>query len=245
MANDIQIAQVADAIQSVNGKFFKWRDGRGILPATHTTAPIADATSRGASYLTEGGTGVADSLNLVVKGAAGTYAARRVPVFGTDILYIRNAVAKTLANDTSAQSPFTAANDALTVEAATLYHFEGLINLVTGTTSHTVALTFALATATLTNIAYFTEHVSVTDTTLASNDVDHKFTKVATATVVTPAITATGSMIWITGSMLVNAAGTVTPQITFSADPTSTCECQIGSYFMLTKMPSAAQGPWS
>lgn len=245
MANDIQIAQVADAIQSVNGKFFKWRDGRGILPATHTTAPNADSDTRGASYLSEGASGVADAQTVIAKNAAGVYAARRVPIFGTDILYIRNAVAKTLANDTNAQSPFTAANDALTVEASTLYHFEGLINLVQGTTSHTVAITFALTTATLTNIAYFTEHVSVTDTNLASNDVDHKFTKVATATVVTPAITATGSMIWITGSMLVNAAGTVTPQITFSADPTGTCECQIGSYFMLVKMPSAAEGPWA
>lgn len=245
MAFPIQHAELTQMLESVNGNLLRWLPGKGVIQAAHTTNPTADSDSRGLPIFTRGASGVADVGGVIAKNASGTYAVRPIPIFGNDILFIRNAVAKTLANDTNAQSPFTAANDSLTLEAGAIYNFEGLINLVQGTTSHTVALTFALTTATLTDISYFTQHVSVTDTTLASNDVDHKFTKVATATVVTPAITATGTFIWINGSMKVNAAGSVIPQITFSADPTGTCECQIGSYFRLIKMPSDATGPWA
>ena len=209
-----------------------------------TTLPTASADFRGTRLRTEGATGVADKNLITAKMANDSYTNGVVPVHGTDILFIRNAVAKTLTNGTGAQSPFTAANDTLTVEAATLYKFEALIATVQGTTSHTVAWTFA-GTATLTNIGYYSEHVSVTDTTLASNDIDNKWTIVGTAVVITPAITATGSIIRLQGTFLTNAAGTLIPQITFSADPTGTCECQIGSYFHAWKLPSAAVGPWA
>lgn len=229
----------------VRQRIEKWDSNASVIVGDFASAPDLATDIRGLLYRRAGATGVGDKLLVAQRNALDAMAEQQVPVFGNDILYIRNDAAKTLANDTNAQSPFTAANDTLRLEAGAIYHFDGLINLVQGTTSHTVALTWALTTATLTDISYFTEHVSVTDTTLASNDVDHKFTKVATATVVTPAITATGTFIWITGSMKVNAAGTVVLQITFSADPTGTCECQIGSYLRLVKMPSAAVGPWA
>src|SRR5688572_16495599 len=98
--------------------------GGGVAIAAHTALPTADAALRGLPVRTEGATGVADVVAVVAKMPNNSYVTGRIPVYGVDYMEIRNAAAVTLTNGTSAQSPFTAANDTLTVEAATLYAFE-------------------------------------------------------------------------------------------------------------------------
>jgi len=247
MANDIQIAQLADALQSVNGLFFKFRPGRGILPASHTTAPIADATSRGADYLSEGATAVADSYQVVAKNAADAYAARTVPIYGNDIIAVSNAAVVALTNNsTSAQNIFPAANDALTVEAATTYLMIGRIGFNTGATDHITSLGFALTTATLTSIAYVSDTISSAAATLATPQRKRIETNAATAICATS--TAVQTDCTLSGIVRVNAAGQITPQVTFSAGPTGTCETDADSFLMLIKLGSntfAALGPWA
>ncbi len=225
----------------------KFSDGFSLIPGHLASDPEAGTDLRGLIFRREGATGVADKFFHWGRNALDALAGREFLVHGLNEFYIRNAANVTLGNVTTAQSPFTAANDTMTVEAATLYHFETMIATVQGTTSHTLAFG-AGGTATFTNITHFAEHISVTDATLASNDVDHKLTKLTTAftaTVVSPAITATGTILKVKGSFLTNAAGTLIPQITFSADPTGTCEAHLGSYFMAKKMPSGAIGPFA
>lgn len=247
MANDIQIAQLADALQSVNGLYFKFRPGRGILPATHSTAPIPDATSRGADYLSEGATGVADAFTVVAKNAADAYGARTVPIFGNDIIAVSNAAVVALVNNsTSAQNIFPAANDLLTVEAATTYLMIGRIGFNTGATDHVTSLGFALTTATLTSIAYVSDTISSAAATLATPQ--RKRIETNNATAVCATSTAVQTDITLSGIMRVNAAGTITPQVTFSAGPTGTCETDADSFLYLVKLGSntfAALGPWA
>lgn len=219
-------------------------DDVGIAFQSFSAAPSASSATRGLPFTLEGATGVADKLGVVAKMADDSYTAGRIPVFGVDLLFIRNAAVVTLTNGTSAQSPFTAANDTLTVEAGATYEFESLIAMNQGTTSHTVAFEFG-GTATFTDVSYYSDHISGTDGSVTSNDNDQKWTAVATSTVITPAITGTGTILWLRGTFKINAAGTIIPMIKYSADPTGTCECKVGSFFKAWKMPSAAVGPFA
>lgn len=247
MANEIHVAELADAIQSVNGKFFKWRDGRGIIAATHTTAPNADANSRGAQYLTSGAAAAADTFQVIAKNAADAYAARTVPVFGNDVIVVSNAAVVALTNSvTTAQNIFPAANDVLTVEAATTYLMLGQLSFNTGATDHITSLGFALTTATLTSIKYVSDTISSAAATLATPQRKRIETNAATAVCATS--TAVQTDITLQGIVRVNAAGSITPQVTFSAGPTGTCETDADSFLMLIKLGSntfAALGPWA
>lgn len=247
MANEIHVAELADAIQFGNGKLFRWRDGRGIMPANNTTAPNADANSRGYDGLTQGAAGVADAYSMVVKNAADAYAACKIPVYGNDIIVVSNAAVVSLTNNsTSAQNIFPAANDALTVEASTTYLMLGRIGFNTGATDHVTSLGFALSSATLTSIAYVSDTISSAAATLATPQ--RKRIETNSATAVCATSTAVQTDITLRGIMRVNAAGTITPQVTFSAGPTGTCETDADSFLMLIKLGSgsfAAIGPWA
>lgn len=146
--------------------------------------------------------------------------------------FVRAAVDKALVGDTSVQTIGAAANDALSVTAATLYFFDAFLYITGGTTSHTIAFTLkGGGTATVTSVLYKAEHVSGTAEAVTSNDID--FTLVdsddGTGVVVTPAITAGASHIWIEGEFAVNAAGTIIPSIKLSADPQGDEVLKLGS----------------
>lgn len=148
-------------------------------------------------------------------------------------------------SSTSAQNIFAAANDTLTVQAATTYRFRAKLSFNTGATSHTTA--FGLGgTATLTNIEYISQATSTAANTLAAPQM--RRVTAATAAVLTAASTAVTTDIWIEGLMRVNGAGTIVPQVTFSAGPTGTCETAINSFLELEPIGSntvAAVGNWS
>jgi hypothetical protein len=131
-------------------------------------------------------------------------------------------------NITTAQSIFAAAADTITVEAATSYRFRARIALNTGNTSHTTS--FGLGgTATFTSIFYTSTATSSAADTLAAAQIRRVTT--ASAAVITAASTAVQTEILIEGVFRINAAGTIIPQITFSAGPTGTCEVDVDSFF--------------
>ncbi len=49
--------------------------GRGMVLPRAVTAPTASEVTRGLIYVTEGGAGVADVVNVILKSAADTYSA--------------------------------------------------------------------------------------------------------------------------------------------------------------------------
>lgn len=147
-------------------------------------------------------------------------------------------------NITTAQSVFAAANDTLTVETG-LYRFRARIALNTGATSHTTA--FGLGgTATFAECRYSSLALSSADLTLGTPQMRRVTSN--SAAVLTAASTEVRTDLLIEGTMRISAAGTIIPQITFSAGPTGTCEVTIGSFFEIVPIGSdteVAVGPWA
>jgi hypothetical protein len=147
-------------------------------------------------------------------------------------------------NNNSVQQWFPTTG-AVAVEASTSYEFEGQLLQTNGTTSHTVAISFA-GTATLTSIEYVSwfapSLVNATITTGNTTQVNQ-----AAATIVTPAITTAGTVIQIRGIVRINAAGTLIPQFTFSAAP-GAGNTLANTFFKLRKIgndTNTAQGTWT
>lgn len=129
---------------------------------------------------------------------------------------------------TTAQNIFAAANDTLAVDASQTYRFRAKIGLNTGATSHQTSFGFG-GTATFTSISWTAVATSAALATPTAPQMT--VVEVATMTNVTAASTATRTDIVIEGEMEINAAGTVIPQIAFSAGPTGTCEVALDSFF--------------
>jgi hypothetical protein len=146
---------------------------------------------------------------------------------------------------TTAQNIFPAANDTLTLLANTSYRFRAKIGLNTGATSHTTAFQLG-GTATFTSISYLSQATSSAANTLAA--LQSRRVETAAAAVLTAASTAVSTDLWIEGVLRTNGAGTIVPQVTFSAGPTGTCEVAINSFFEIEPIGSdtvAAVGNWS
>lgn len=246
---DINPAEMAQFGQKVREDIFKHDDEAGEIVAAYASAPSAGSDIRGLLWRSEGAAGVADKLYAHLKNAANAYGDRQIPVDGLDFLMIYNATGTALVGDTSVQSPFTAANDTLTVEAATAYLWQTRLHLTGGTTSHTVGFTLlGGGTATLAVFSGRALHVSGSAEAVTSNDIDYKNLgdeDDGSAIVVTPAITAAETNLEIEGIVVTTAAGTLIPSIAFSTDPEGTEVCQPGSYLWLRKLGSAAIGPWA
>lgn len=149
-------------------------------------------------------------------------------------------------SSTSAQNVFAAANDTLTLDAATTYFFEAFLYISTGTTTHTTAFGFG-GTATFTSILYFSELISSAATTIATA-ASYLEVVAATATVLNATSAAATTKIKLHGAMRINAGGTIIPQITFSAGPTGTCQVNTNSFFRIWPVGSntvEAVGNWS
>lgn len=111
-------------------------------------------------------------------------------------------------------------NGTITLAASTTYDFEAhyVITRAAGTTSHTLAVLFG-GTATLTSIMYSAESTSSTGNVLTA--VSAIYATAATATTVTAASTSATEnvIIKLRGVIRINAAGTIIPQIQYSAAP--------------------------
>lgn len=144
----------------------------------------------------------------------------------------------TLTAGTGVQSAFPAGYDVWTLEGSTTYEFEGKYFMTLGTTSRTTALAFALSGgASVTSIRYeamsWAGQGNATLTAQSSVWVDR-----VASTVVQAATTNTGTFIKFHGIIRMNAGGTVTPQINFSANPTGTNLMKANSYIKFTPIGS-------
>lgn len=192
--------------------------------------------------------GFQDMNELVDALMGGGVGAVRNGVLGS-LHYNRLNAVNALSNSaTTAQAIFPTTHDAFTVEAGTVYRFGGNIRLNHGSTSHTEALGFALATATLAHISYIalaSATGAADDTTAAAINVTNVDTNAAT--VVTGTVAAAESWIRFEGELVTTLGGTITPQITNSAGPTGTCEVDRGTFIWFQKIGLAAQevfGNW-
>lgn len=125
-----------------------------------------------------------------------------------------------LSTATGVQSAFPTAGDVFTLVSNTTYEFEGMYLITKSGTTCTIALAFLLGGgASITSILYHAIAQSV-----AANTTGQTQDSVYINTVSSTVINATSSTnVWIKfkGIIRMNAGGTVTPQINFSASPTT------------------------
>jgi len=140
---------------------------------------------------------------------------------------------------TSAQNAFPTTGDVFTLEGSTSYAFEGVYFIDKSGTTCTTALSFALAGgASVTSILYTVmAQNSAKNTTGAT--VGTAWIDTVAATVVN-ATASTAAYIKFEGIIRMNAGGTVTPQITFSATPTSPIMLA-NSYIMFNKIGTSTE----
>jgi hypothetical protein len=162
--------------------------------------------------------------------------------------FASNVADFTLANSASAQSPFAAAVDTLTVPAATTYAFELLLQITgMGATTRTTALEFDAGTASLTSISYFAEIFTGAANAIPSAT-GQLHAVAATAQILNATVATAAATIRAKGLVRINAAGTFIPQIKFSADPTGTILVKKDSFILLTPLGSntvPSVGPWA
>ena len=196
--------------------------------ATAATAPI---------YFTSG-----TNLTVPVSGAKefdgttfyNTTASGRGVAPSTMIARIITGAEFTMQNINTVQPVFPTGADVWTLQGSTTYYFEGFYYFTHGTTSHNILTSFELGGgASVTSIFYTT---LVWTTAAQAQTSAQATTQVSSATAI--AIVAAASVgqenVKFSGYISMNAGGTVTPSITFSADPTGTILAKAGTYITFT-----------
>lgn len=192
------------------------------------------------SELTELTTITEDDLLVIVDDPAGTPATKKATVetlLNSRHLYsIVPAANHSLTAGTGVQSAFPTSGDVFTLEGSTTYLFEGAYYITKSGTTCTTAMAFALGGgASITSIKYVATAQNVakntTGATFGGAWIDQVSTTVVNATA------STDVYIQFKGMIRMNAAGTVTPQVDFSAAPTSPV-MTANSYIRFTKIGS-------
>lgn len=158
----------------------------------------------------------------------------------------------TLTAASGVQSAFPTAQDVLTVVGSTSYEFEGQYIINTGATTHTTALAFALAGgASVTSFEYVAETHSAAANTVTQATTSALWWVTHVSGVASKVINATNTAVYtiikFKGIARMNAGGTITPQINFSANPTGTNLMKVGSYIKFKPIGNSsvkAVGPW-
>ena len=140
----------------------------------------------------------------------------------------------TMQNINTVQPVFATGGDVWTLQASTSYYFEGFYYFTHGSTSHNIGMSFELGGgASVTSIMYNT----LCWTTGANTQTSGQATTtviVATNIAIVAAAAVAAESIRFSGIIRMNAGGTVTPSITFSADPTGTILSKANSYITFT-----------
>jgi len=184
--------------------------------------------------ITLSGTLSLDTNALISSPSATANAIRSTVPAGTGVTptvqIICPSSAQSLLSQTATQPVFSTPQDTITLQASTTYMFEGVYLLSTGTVSHSTSMSFVLTTATMTNCTWIT-HTS--PNTLLNNTASGISTAIFNAVAGGACNGGTTNQyltIRFQGVMRVNAAGTLVPNIAFSAAPGGTNTTMIGSY---------------
>jgi hypothetical protein len=188
--------------------------------------------------LTELTTGLTTDVLPIVSDPGGTPVTKKITVkslLEAPVLYsIVPAANFSLGTGTSVQSAFPTTGDVFTLEGATTYLFEGMYFIDKSGTTCTTGMAFALGgSASITSIKYVAIAQNVAKNTTGATHGSVWVDRVA-ATVVNATAT-TAVYIKFNGIIRMNVAGTVTPQIIFSAAPTSPVMVA-DSYIKFTKV---------
>ena len=140
------------------------------------------------------------------------------------------SAAFTLQNQTATQAVFPIPQDTITLQASTTYMFDGQYLLTTGTTTHITSMSFVLTNATMTNCSWSSTTGMPTALNAATSGAFQAIFNSVAGGAVNTTSTSANTMIVFRGIMRVNAAGTLVPNISFSAAPGVTCSTLVGSY---------------
>jgi len=178
-----------------------------------------------------------DATACISAASATALALKTVVPAGTGVTPTIQVICPSAANSLSdvatAQNVFSPTGfDTITVQAATTYMFDGFYLIkTTGATTHTISMSFALTTATITNCTWTTMSYPLASTpTSAVRAQDGNFFAAVAGGLVNATNATAFNIVKFEGIMRVNAAGTVNPKITFSAAPGGTNTMEIGSY---------------
>lgn len=133
----------------------------------------------------------------------------------------------------TAQNLFATGHSGITLQPNTSYYFEAQLFVDTGTTTHTTAFGFAVSGTALARIQYSSALQSMTTGTISTTASSILDVAVVTATVLNATSAAAMTLIYLQGQLTTgNGSVTLTPQITFSAGPTGTCQTRTGSFLL-------------
>ena len=158
----------------------------------------------------------------------------------------RKNTATTLASATGNQAIF-GLTSGVTVAANTIYEIECEFQLTTtGTTSHTEAFGFTLATATVTNMGVAVNRLSGNTTSTALGT----YLTSVTPVVVTGALTTAQVGIYrVRGTIAFGTGGSINPVIAFSAAPGGTSTIVLGGFMKMTPIGTTGSnvsiGTWA
>jgi hypothetical protein len=176
------------------------------------------------------------------------YTTRAWAGLASEVLETRLAATFAGTDVATAQPVFPTTQDALPLQAGVAWSFEAeyWFSRAAGSTSHTISTLFG-GTATFTNCQYRVRSTSTVGNALGA--VSAIRATAATATVVTAASTDTteNTILSLRGSFAINAAGTIIPQIQYSAAPGGVPTFQIGTFFRcwpLGRTGFTASGYW-
>jgi len=221
-----------------NAKGFNNSDSNTIVIGSNAIGLGANKTAIGTSSTTETklfGQLTLDATACISAASSTALALKSVVPAGTGVTptiqIICPSSATALTSGTAAQNVFSPVGfDTITVQAATTYMFDGFYILKTGATSHFTSMSFALTTATITNMTWFVLGTANNGAGGQATSQTTTFYNSVSGGQIIGASTNTFTLIKFEGIMRVDAAGSVVPQITFSAAPGGTNTLEIGSY---------------
>jgi hypothetical protein len=139
--------------------------------------------------------------------------------------------AQSLLSQIATQPVFSTPQDTITLQASTTYMFEGVYLLSTGTVSHSTSMSFVLTTATMTNCTWITNVSAPAALNATAAGISTAIFNSVTGGTLNSANVQPYTIIRFQGVMRVNStAGTLVPNIAFSAAPGGTNTTMIGSY---------------
>lgn len=140
----------------------------------------------------------------------------------------------TLVDSNADQNAFPTTQDVWALQGLTTYYFEGTYYITSGAVSHSIATGFALGGgASITSILYSTLSWPVPINIAVTTQTTAMITTEATTAVNAAGATAT-QYVRFYGHIRMNAGGTVTPLIKFSAAPGGTNLMKLNSYIRFT-----------
>jgi len=199
-----------------------------LAAGTTTTAPLEFASG---AFLTSATAGAVEYNGQIF--TSSPVALKRGLIPSRMLRY--NTATVTITNTLATLQDWLGAVD-VSVAASTAYRFKGFFRMsrIAGAVSHTVNLAFG-GTATLTAINYLTIATTTTGDVLGTPQM--RYISVATTTPITAASTSTteNNVVFMEGTVQINAAGTFIPQIAFATGaPGGDGTIAVGAYFEMT-----------